>query len=159
MMLSMIMYLLLVSLICQLQPATGYRWTSSHLQQQRQLHPTFLAKKDWSPPSESAKVESSDNGSQGYAYAVELPRSSGISWSSDLSFRWIYVQSIEPSSPAAASGLIEKGDFIIGVGNTSTIAKDFLFVLNVRGSLKLTVPDLKIKNWIQSRQLIRLASH
>jgi hypothetical protein len=86
-----------------------------------------LAKKDWSPPTPERSLEEEANG---LAFTVDLPKKgAGISWGSDLSFRFIYVLDMEPTGEAYQSGLIEKGDYIIGVGNTSTIAQDFDFVL------------------------------
>jgi hypothetical protein len=57
-------------------------------------------------------------------------------WGTDLSFSWVYVQSLEANGAAAAAGLIEKGDYIIGMGNSSMIAMDFDFVLTVRIPMK-----------------------
>ena len=62
---------------------------------------------------------------------MELPKRAGINWGTDLSFRWVYVQSLEPNGAASDSGFIEKGDYIIGFGNQSMIAQDFDFVLTV----------------------------
>ena len=85
----------------------------------------------WEPPKE--EIADNDNG---VAYSIELPKRAGISWGSDLSFSWIYVLDLEPSGEAAGTGIIEKGDYIIGIGNTSTIAKDFDFVLSTLSSQK-----------------------
>lgn len=41
------------------------------------------------------------------------------------------MQSLEPNGAAAETGFIEKGDYIIGLGNQSMIAQDFDFVLTV----------------------------
>lgn len=60
----------------------------------------------WDPPT--AEIESDDG--NGIAYTVELPKAAGISWSSDLSFRWIYVQDVDPTSEAAFTGMIKKGN-------------------------------------------------
>ena len=98
------------------------QWTKPLLQQT-----SLYAKKDWSPPVAEKKPEEELNG---IAYAVDLPKKgTGISWGSDLSFRFIYVLSMEPTGEAYQCGLIEKGDYIIGVGDTSTIGQDFDFVL------------------------------
>jgi hypothetical protein len=59
----------------------------------------------WEPPS--AEIEGDEG--NGIAYTVELPKAAGISWSSDLSFRWVYVQDVDPTSEAAATGMIKKG--------------------------------------------------
>jgi PDZ domain len=105
-----------------------------------------MAKRDWSPPKpdsskkppaaavEAVTPSDEEEENKGLAFVVELPKRAGISWSSDLSFRWIYVQNLEPDGEAAKSGLIQKGDYIIGVGNTSTIAQDFDFVLSTLAS-------------------------
>jgi len=90
------------------------------------LHKLSAKVNKWDPPKE----ELSSNDDNGIAYTIELPRRAGISWGSDLSFRWIYVLDLEPSGEAAATGLIQKGDYIIGIGNTSTLAQDFDFVLS-----------------------------
>lgn len=100
-----------------------------HLHHYMPMKPTslWLAKKDWSPPTPQKTPEETANG---LAFSVELPKKgAGISWGSDLSFRFIYVLDMEPTGEAYQSGMVEKGDYIIGVGNTSTIAMDFDFVL------------------------------
>jgi ferredoxin len=101
----------------------------------RDLEPRLLmmAKNRFSPPSEedpnknTLSPQQSDNG---YAFEIELPKRAGIDWGADLSFSWVYVLGLDPQGEAFKSNMIEKGDFIIGVGNTSTIARDFDFVLN-----------------------------
>jgi len=87
-------------------------------------------KRDWSPPSRKDDDSDKSPNESGLTFTVEMGKSSGISWGSDLSFRWIYVLSIEPNSEAAATNLISKGDYIIGAGNTSLIAQDFDFVIS-----------------------------
>lgn len=76
------------------------------------------AKKVWSPPPASpdsnlpvsqplAGVE--EELQTGVAFSIELPKKgAGISWGSDLSFRWIYVLDMEPTGEAYQSGLITK---------------------------------------------------
>ena len=126
----------------------------------------LFAKKVWSPPPPSSEpnkpiaqptLDVEVEVPSGLAFSVELPkRGAGISWGSDLSFRWVYVLDLEPTGEAYESGLIQKvhnrksflsiisnlthsiltslktqGDYIIGFGNTSTIAKDFDFDLTV----------------------------
>lgn len=112
-------------------------FSQNSLSRNTQTSPSALkAKKDWSTPkSDSSKSSNNlENNEQinekGLAYTIELPRAAGISYSSDISFRWIYVNDIDPNGPASQAGLIQKGDYIIGVGNTSTIAQDFNFVLD-----------------------------
>lgn len=89
-------------------------------------HTILRAKKNWNPDPLSNAVDKSE----GFAYTIELPKRAGISWGSDLSFSWIYVLDVEPDGAAANTGLIQKGDYIIGFGNTSTIAKDFDYVIS-----------------------------
>lgn len=82
-------------------------------------HGVLFAKKVWTPPPPS----SSDSGSPtlqpipeaekeippGVAFTIDLPKKgAGISWGSDLSFRWIYVLALEPTGEAYQSGLIQK---------------------------------------------------
>ena len=67
--------------------------------------------------------------SEGISFTLHMPKQAGLSWGSDLSFRWVYVLDVEPTG--AAFGQVQKGDYIIGIGNTSCIAQDFDFVLNV----------------------------
>jgi hypothetical protein len=86
-------------------------------------------KRSWSPPSPADGERSED--ADGLTYTVEMSKSSGISWGSDLSFRWIYVLGIDPNGEAASTQLITKGDYLIGAGNTSLIAQDFDYVLTV----------------------------
>jgi hypothetical protein len=58
-----------------------------------------------------------------------MTKRAGINWGTDLSFRWVYVSSLESTGEAALAGVIQKGDYIIGMGNDSMIAQDFDFVL------------------------------
>lgn len=147
----------------------------------------LFAKKVWTPPPPSTNTgdptllpipEAEKEIPPGIAFTIDLPKKgAGISWGSDLSFRWIYVLALEPTGEAFQSGLIQKvgfsqqvsysivyylsqsncfnvyeiqGDYIIGFGNTSTIAKDFDFVLTVRTNA-LSVPefDMKTLEWRQ----------
>lgn len=93
----------------------------------------LFAKKDFSPPKPSNEDESSV-AEQGLTYTVEMSKTAGISWGTDISFRWVYVFDLEPQGEAAGTKLINKGDYIIGVGNSSLIAQDFDYVLTVRES-------------------------
>lgn len=87
----------------------------------------------WSAPENSpTPINDPISPNSGTTIVVELGKSSGISWGSDLSFRWVYVLDLDPAGEASKTGLIEKGDYIIGFGNTSLIAQDFDFVLTVR---------------------------
>ena len=95
----------------------------------------WMAKKEWQPPVE--KVEGDEG--NGVSFEIELAKRAGISWGSDLSFSWVYVLDLEPSGEAAMSGMIQKGDYIIGMGNTSCIAKDFDFVLSTYNSQPQTM--------------------
>jgi ferredoxin len=90
-----------------------------------------LNAKNWSPPPEPSKEADNmiTNEFGGKIYTLELPKRAGINWGTDLSFRWVYVSSLESTGEAAQTGLIEKGDYIIGMGNQSMIAQDFDFVL------------------------------
>lgn len=87
-----------------------------------------MAKNRFSPPTEQNEIlRDSDNG---YAFEVELPKGAGIDWGADLSFSWVYVLKLDPQGEAFKCNLIQEGDYVIGIGNTSVIAKDFDFVLN-----------------------------
>lgn len=98
------------------------------------LQHALRAKKDWSPPKEALPDEllftSTKTESNGTVFSLEMAKRAGISWGSDLSFRWIYVLDLEPTGEAAQTGVIQKGDYIIQLGNTSTIGQDFDFVLS-----------------------------
>ena len=135
---------------------TAYRcrscWQSRRIDSASTVSPILLAKKTWTPPSEeanlnnflSAKSKSIQSNSttvavtdtvsaspfdQGLYYELDLvPCVSGISWGSDISFRYVFIRDIEPVGEAY--GLVQKGDFIISIGNVSTIEKDFNFVLD-----------------------------
>lgn len=87
----------------------------------------FNTKKNWDLPNE---INNNKEGG-GLVYGVEMSRSAGISWGSDISFRWIYVLDLDPNGEASSTGLIKKGDYIIGAGNVSLIAQDFDYVLTV----------------------------
>lgn len=62
----------------------------------------------WEPPSNNPKIENIEI-NNGITYTVELPKSSGISWGSDISFRCIYVQDLDPQGEAAKTGMVNKG--------------------------------------------------
>eukprot|EP01041_Mallomonas_annulata_P005696 gene5696-11485_t len=82
------------------------------------------AKRNWSP-EDNTKAD----GENGIVYNVEMCKTPGINWGADLSFRWIYVLGVEPNGEAYDSGLVQKGDYIIGVNNITTMGQDFDFVL------------------------------
>jgi hypothetical protein len=87
---------------------------------------SLFAKKSWAPPPSSPPSPPTGGGSsfaapepikeiepeeeqKGLAFVVDLPQyGSGISWSSDLSFRWVYVQDLDPAGEAFQSALIRK---------------------------------------------------
>ena len=76
---------------------------------------SLFAKKTWGPPSTNPIIGSGETSSLpkpeekgGFKYTVEMTKRAGISWGSDLSFRWIYVLDLEQSGEASMSGLIEK---------------------------------------------------
>lgn len=88
------------------------------------------AKKTWAPPTGSDGDANTDKDSEdGFTYTVEMVKQAGISWGSDLSFRWVKVLDVEPNGAAAATKKVQKGDYIIGLGNSSMIAQDFDYVL------------------------------
>ena len=90
----------------------------------------LLAKNNrFQPIVPEAYPEISDN-DQGMAFEVELSKRAGIDWGADLSFRWVKVIGMDPGGEAYKCNLIEVGDYIIGLGNTSTIAQDFDYVLS-----------------------------
>ena len=120
----MYLLILLFLLVC----ANGFQFNYFPYKKRVYSSSTSLsAKKNWQPPpSENAVIDESGDG---IAYNVTLGRSPGIDWGADLSFRWIYVVGLDPGGDAALSGKVELGDYIIGIGNTSTIAADFDFVI------------------------------
>lgn len=81
-----------------------------------QFYTSLFAKKNWAPPSSnpitggfspiSTLPQAEANG--GLTYTIEMTKRSGISWGSDLSFRWIYVLDMEQAGEASASQKIEK---------------------------------------------------
>lgn len=78
------------------------------------MNPLFV-KKNWGPPSSNPIIGTADisslpktEESGGIKYNVDMTQKSGISWGSDLSFRWIYVLDIEQSGEASASGVVQK---------------------------------------------------
>lgn len=91
----------------------------------------LCAKKDWSVPKEgTVDVPRLETEGKGLVYSLELPKRAGISWGSDISFRWIYVLDLEPTGEAAQTGVIQKGDYIIQLGDNSTVGLDFDYVLS-----------------------------
>jgi hypothetical protein len=81
-------------------------------------HGALFAKKVWTPPPPSTNSgpptlqpipEPEKEIPPGVAFTIDLPKKgAGISWGSDLSFRWIYVLALEPTGEAYQSGLIQK---------------------------------------------------
>lgn len=100
--------------------------------------PYYLVKKNWSPPEESNSFESRESEDDGLVYSIELPKSAGISWGADLSFRFVYVLDLDPNMAAASSGVVKKGDYIVGMGDTNTIAQDFDYVLTTLAKQDVT---------------------
>ena len=98
---------------------SGTRWTLLSAKKTNRFQPA-------DQPADPVYSEP-DNG---VAFEIELPKRAGIDWGADLSFRWVKVIGLDPAGEAYKSNLIEVGDYIIGVGNTSTIAKDFDFVIS-----------------------------
>lgn len=126
----MLFFLICCNLLCssfRLSPALINRNT---LVQIHTANQRLYAKKDWSPPKESSSgtmyTKTENNGT---VFSLEMSKRAGISWGSDISFRWIYVLDVEPTGEAAQTGVIQKGDYIIQLGDTSTIGQDFDFVL------------------------------
>lgn len=76
----------------------------------------LFAKKSWTPPPSSSSPDPTpklfpveeEPVQTGVAFTVDLPKRAGISWGSDLSFRWIYVLDLEPTGEAFQSALIQK---------------------------------------------------
>ena len=93
----------------------------------------------FSPPASmpnTPSLSATNEETSGISYTIMLPKSSGISWGSDLSFRFVYVMDMDPAGEAAKSGIVKKGDYIIGFGNTSLIAQDFDYVITVSLALR-----------------------
>ena len=94
--------------------------TTSFFKINHRLSNALLAKKNWGPPSanpvgggysETSSPPKADE-TGGMTYTVELTKRAGITWGSDLSFRWIYVLDLEQSGEASASGQIAKVLFV-----------------------------------------------
>ena len=90
--------------------------TTSFFKTDHRRSSELLAKKNWGPPSanpvgggysETSSPPKADE-TGGMTYTVELTKRAGITWGSDLSFRWIYVLDLEQSGEASASGQIAK---------------------------------------------------
>ena len=90
--------------------------TTSFLKLNHRRSNELFAKKNWGPPSanpvgggysETSSPPKADE-TGGRTYTVELTKRAGITWGSDLSFRWIYVLDLEQSGEASASGQIAK---------------------------------------------------
>ena len=92
-------------------------------------HTSLSAQNRWQPKKEESPIEEEEVSNKDSVYEVELPKRAGIDWGSDISFRWVYVLNLDPQGEAYKSGLVQKGDYIVGIGNVSTIAQDFDFVL------------------------------
>lgn len=122
--------------------ACSFRATITSKDSHRFIKPSLMKRVDslrlsrWSAPE---SVSRNDSNVGAATFSVELPKASGITWGSDLSFRWVYVLDVNPQSEAAQCGKILKGDYIIGFGNTSLIAEDFDFVLTVCNHIELSM--------------------
>jgi hypothetical protein len=68
-----------------------------------------MTKKSWDIPNN--EKSQGDFG----AYVVNLPKQAGISWGSDLSFRWVYVIDLDPNGEAFRSGRVRKVVYFISL--------------------------------------------
>ena len=91
---------------------------------------SLLANSRWEPPKPTDGLTSDKLEYDSMSYTVEIPKAAGISWGSDLSFRFVYVQDLDEEGAAAATGLIKVGDYIIGCGDTNVVGLDFNTVLS-----------------------------
>lgn len=87
-------------------PADALRSVSSRVsrvvpQSNLRFHHPLKAKKSW-------QLDDPQENESGFAYSLELPKTAGLNWGSDISFRWIYVLDLDPNGAAAESGMIKK---------------------------------------------------
>lgn len=70
--------------------------------------PTVLRMSDDSEES-SDDSDGIDVSQDDRLYRIRIPRAPGIEWGTDLSFSFVYVRTLDPTGPAAMSGLVEEG--------------------------------------------------
>jgi ferredoxin len=117
------MFLILIASLLYMPTTSGYIFKPRLIRSFYEVS----ARGRWDPPAESS---SGDEGtSTDRIYEIELPKRAGIDWGTDLSFKWPYVIGLDEQGEAFKSGLVEKGDYIVGIGNVTAIAQDFDFVL------------------------------
>lgn len=84
-------------------------------------------------------------------YKIRVPRAPGIDWGTDLSFSFVYVRNVDPSSPAA--GLVQKGDQlceltpVVTTGQAEPVnllGAGFDYVMTAFASLDKTVVDVDL---------------
>jgi ferredoxin len=72
--------------------------------------PTLCCRATDEAANDAAADQEDEEPSDPRLYTALLSRATGIEWGTDLSFRWVYVRSLEPDGSAAMSGLVSKGD-------------------------------------------------
>ncbi|CAM9617179.1 unnamed protein product [Chrysoparadoxa australica] len=64
-------------------------------------------------------------------YEITIPRATGISWGTDLSFSWVYVRDLEPDGGAAMSGEVKRGHQLINVNGETCLGAPFDYVMDL----------------------------
>eukprot|EP00953_Heterococcus_sp_UTEX-ZZ885_P034270 17764-Heterococcus_DN1.PRE.3 len=94
--------------------------------------PTLYCRATDEPASDAAADQEEDEEpSDPRLYTALLSRATGIEWGTDLSFRWVYVRSLEPDGSAAMSGLVSRGDQLVSFNGEACLGAPFDYVMTL----------------------------
>jgi len=71
-----------------------------------------------------------------WLYNINLSRATGLDFGTDLSFRWVYVRSVEPGGAADRSGEVSNGHQLIAVNGDSVVGATFDYTMEKISSAK-----------------------
>ncbi|CAM9356806.1 unnamed protein product [Choristocarpus tenellus] len=69
-------------------------------------------------------------------FSLRISRSTGIDFSTNLSFKWVYVGGMDPSGSAAASGKINLGDQLVAINGEPMAGAPFDYAMSAMGKLE-----------------------
>ena len=152
-----------------LQPMLG----SGRISLSRGTDRSFLPmNSDDNSEDSSSSIEEADDSDDGIdleldprLYKVRLPRFTGIEWGTDLSFSFVYVRNMDPSGPAALSGLVNVGDQLCQLQPVTTdkttpvnlIGAPFDFAMTAFAELDKTVVDVDLVFFQGTKQDLKAA--
>lgn len=102
------------------------------------------------PPSSPSPPSASPPPAPSF-YNITLPRSPGLSWRTDLSFRYVSVSSVDPGGPAAGTR-VRAGDQLAAVAGESVVGLDFDGAMQAFGRLPRDAGRMELTLFAGSRE-------